>query len=111
VTTDDKKDRMHRLTEVLKMHSREYNETMVGKTMRVLIKGTDRKTGFSTGLTEGKINVRLDLYDASLMGQIIDVKITSAADFSMSGELVPSFKFQVSGFRLKKSKYRKIDLF
>ncbi|MGE5447259.1 MAG: TRAM domain-containing protein, partial [Bacteroidales bacterium] len=44
-------------------------------------------TGYSTGLTEGKINVRLDHQDASLMGQIVEVKITSAADFSVSGEL------------------------
>ncbi len=85
VAAEDKKDRLHRLSEVLKGHSREYNETLVGKTVRVMINGTDRKTGFSTGLTEGKINVRLDRRDDSLMGQIVDVEITSAADFSLSG--------------------------
>ena len=95
VATEDKKDRLYRLSEVLKIHSRQYNETLIDKTFRVLIHGTDRKTGFSTGLTEGKLIVRLDRYDASLMGKIVDVKITSAADFSMSGELVPSFEFQV----------------
>jgi tRNA-2-methylthio-N6-dimethylallyladenosine synthase len=89
VSADDKKDRLHRLSEVLKIHSREYNETLVGKTMRVLINGTDRKTGFSTGLTEGKLIVRLDRQDASLMGKIVDMKITSAADFSMSGKTAP----------------------
>ena len=89
VAIDDKKDRLHRLSEVLKGHSRAYNETLVGKIVRVLINGTDRKTGFSTGLTEGKINVRLDQHDASLTGKIIDVKITSAADFSMQGEKAP----------------------
>jgi tRNA-2-methylthio-N6-dimethylallyladenosine synthase len=88
VSAEDKKDRLHRLTEILKIHSREYNQTMVGRTMRVLINGTDRKTGFSTGLTEGKLIVRLDRSDASLMGKIVDVKITSAADFSMSGEML-----------------------
>ena len=87
VATEDKKDRLHRSSEVLKISSREYNETLVGKTMRVLINGTDRKTGFSSGLTEGKLIVRLDRHDDSLMGKIVDVKITSAADFSMSGEL------------------------
>ena len=56
--------------------------------MRVLINGTDRKTGFSTGLTEGKLIVRLDRSDASLRGKIVDVRITSAADFSMSGEML-----------------------
>ena len=82
-----KKERHHRLSEAMKIHSRSYNETLVGKTIRVLINGIDRKTGFSTGLTEGKLIVRLDQKDDSLMGKIVDVKITSAADFSMSGEL------------------------
>jgi tRNA-2-methylthio-N6-dimethylallyladenosine synthase len=97
VSQEDKKDRHHRLSEVLKVHSHEYNETLVGKTVRVLVNGTDRKTGFSTGLTEGKINVRLDHFNADLMGKIVDVRITSAADFSLSGKLVPNFKFQVPG--------------
>ena len=89
VAIDDKKDRLHRLSEVLKGHSKAYNKTLVGRTVRVLINGTDRKTGFSTGLTEGKINVRLDHHDAALMGKIVDVKITSAADFSMQASLQP----------------------
>ena len=87
VATDDKKDRLHRLSEVLKIHSHRYNDTLVGKTVRVLVNGTDRKTGFSTGLTEGKLIVRLDHRDDSLMGKIVDIVITSAAEFSMSGEL------------------------
>ncbi|HZL09267.1 MAG TPA: tRNA (N6-isopentenyl adenosine(37)-C2)-methylthiotransferase MiaB [Prolixibacteraceae bacterium] len=94
VSGDDKKDRLHRLTEVLKIYSRQYNETLVGRTFRVLVNGSDRKTGFSTGMTEGKLIVRLDQYDASLMGKIVDVKITSAADFSMSGELQEVFSIQ-----------------
>ena len=87
VSANDKKERLYRLTEQLKLHTRQYNETLVEQTLRVLINGTDRKTGFSTGLTEGKINVRLDHHDVSLMGKIVEVKITSVADFSVSGEL------------------------
>jgi tRNA-2-methylthio-N6-dimethylallyladenosine synthase len=96
VETGEKKDRLHRLSEVMKIHSLEYNQSLVGKTLRVLINGTDRKTGFSTGLTEGKLIVRLDLKDDSLMGKIVDVKITSAADFSMSGEMVQVLSNQLS---------------
>jgi len=88
VSVENKKDRFYRLTEVLKIHSRQNNETLVGKTLRLLVNGVDRKTGFSTGLTEGKINVRLDHFDASLRGKMVDVNITSAADFSVSGILV-----------------------
>ncbi len=87
VAAEVKKERLHRLSEVLKIHSHRYNDTLVGKTVRVLVNGTDRKTGFSTGLTEGKLIVRLDHRDDSLMGKIVDVVITSAAEFSMSGEL------------------------
>ncbi len=93
VATDDKKDRLHRLSEMMKIHSLRYNESLVGKSVPVLVNGTDRKTGFSTGLTEGKLIVRLDRKDDTLMGKIVDVRITSAADFSMSGELI----FELSG--------------
>ena len=88
VSSDDKKDRLHRLSEVLKSCSIGYNESLLGKTMRVLVNGTDRKTGFSTGLTEGKVIVRLDRHDDSWMGKIMNVKITSASFLSMSGEVV-----------------------
>lgn len=87
VSTEDKKERLHHLSEVMKIHSRQYNETLTGKTLRVLVNGTDRKTGLSTGLTEGKLIVRLDLHDDSLLGKMVDVEITSAADFSLSGKL------------------------
>jgi len=87
VAAEVKKERYHRLSEEMKVHTRRYNEKMVGTTLRVLVNGTDRKTGFSTGLTEGKLIVRLDQKDDSLLGKIVYVKITSAADFSLSGEL------------------------
>ena len=83
-----KNDRLHRLSNVLKTYTLEYNQRLVGQTMRLLVNGTDRKTGFSTGLTEGKLNIRLDGSFPELNGCMVDVKITTAADFSLSGELV-----------------------
>lgn len=88
VSQDVKKDRYHRLSEVMKTHTLKYNQLLVGQKFRLLINGTDRKTGFSSGLTEGKLTVRLDHSAPDLLGEIVDVKITSAADFSLSGELV-----------------------
>jgi len=88
VSQDDKKERLLRLSEILKITSHAYNESMLGKTVRLLVNGTDRKTGFSTGLTEGKVIVRLDRRDDSLMGKIVNVRITSASSLSMSGEVV-----------------------
>jgi tRNA-2-methylthio-N6-dimethylallyladenosine synthase len=87
VSTEDKKERLQQLSEVMRIHSKEYNETLVGKTLKVLVNGTDRKTGFSTGLSEGKLIVRLNQKDDILMGKIVAVKITSASDLSLSGEV------------------------
>ena len=91
VPLEVKKERHHRLSEAMKKHTRRYNESLVGKTLRVLVTGQDRKTGFSNGLTEGKITVRLDRYVPELLGQMVDVQITSAADMSLSGELNDKF--------------------
>ena len=88
VSSEVKKDRLRSLSEVLKVCSHDYNESLLGNTLRVLVNGTDRKTGLSTGLTEGKIIVRLDRHDDTLMGKIVNVKITSASFLSMSGEVV-----------------------
>lgn len=87
VDPEIKKERLHRLSETMKQHTRVYNENLVGKTLRVLVNGQDRKSGFSNGLTEGKITVRLNRFAPELMGKIVNVKITSAADMSLSGEL------------------------
>ena len=83
-----KKQRLLQLSEALKIHTRHYNQSLVGKTLRVLVNGTDRKTGFSTGLTEGKITVRLEAAYPELQGKMVDVLINSAADLSVSGERV-----------------------
>ena len=88
IPQDEKKRRLHILTEELRKHNIPYNESLVGKTLRVLVRGTDRKEGFLSSLTEGKLIVRFPSTDESLIGQFADVKITSASDFSMEGELI-----------------------
>ena len=88
VPQDEKKRRLHVLTEELRKHNLPYNENMIGKTVRVLVRDTDRKEGFLTSHTEGKLIVRFASEDKSLIGDFADVKITSASDFSMEGKLV-----------------------
>ncbi|MCE4564828.1 tRNA (N6-isopentenyl adenosine(37)-C2)-methylthiotransferase MiaB [Maribellus sp. CM-23] len=88
VPLEEKKRRLHILTEELRKHNFPYNNRLVGKTVRVLVKGDDRKEGFLSGHTEGKLIVRFAAENESLVGQFVDVKITSASDFSMEGELV-----------------------
>lgn len=85
---ETKKERLHVLTEELRKHNRVYNRNLIGKTVRVLVRGNDRKEGFLSSLTEGKLIIRFASDDNELIGKFADVKITSASDFSMEGELV-----------------------
>ncbi|MCU4157711.1 tRNA (N6-isopentenyl adenosine(37)-C2)-methylthiotransferase MiaB [Carboxylicivirga sp. A043] len=83
-----KKERLALLSEDLAEVSGAYNQRMLGKVYPVLVRDTDRKSGFLSSQTEGKITVRFASEDKSLIGQIVNVKITSASNFSVEGELV-----------------------
>lgn len=96
VPKEVKKERYHRLTGDLMRTSFIHNKEMVGKTLRVLVRGLDRKGEHLAGLTEGRINVRIFSKDETLIGKIIDVKITSAEHFSVAGEaLVASYQTEL----------------
>lgn len=88
VPLEEKKRRLHVLTEELQKHNIVFNKSLVGKTMRVLVRGKDRKEGFLSAHTEGKLIVRFPAEEQNLIGQFADIKITSASDFSLEGELV-----------------------
>jgi tRNA-2-methylthio-N6-dimethylallyladenosine synthase len=81
----EKKYRLHYLTEILSHYSEEYNKKLIGKTLRVLVTGKDRKEGYLSGLTEGKINVRFASDQESLIGKFVNLKIRSATSFSLEG--------------------------
>jgi tRNA-2-methylthio-N6-dimethylallyladenosine synthase len=83
-----KKNRFHQLTHDLEKTSAAHNKKMIGITYRVLVRGLERKGDFLSGLTEGRINVRITSTDKSLIGKIVNVKITSSTDFSVAGEIV-----------------------
>jgi tRNA-2-methylthio-N6-dimethylallyladenosine synthase len=83
-----KKERLRLLSELLQKHSHEHNLSMVGKTFKVLVTGSDRKSNYLSGLTEGKIIVRFASGDTSLIGKFVEVKIESAADFATEGSLI-----------------------
>jgi tRNA-2-methylthio-N6-dimethylallyladenosine synthase len=88
IPQDEKKRRLHALTEDLRQHTLPYNEALIGKTIQVLVRGTDRKEGYLTSQTEGKLTVRFACADKNLIGQFVELKITSASDFSLEGELI-----------------------
>ena len=86
VPKEVKRQRYHRLTEELMKHSLIYNQALVGTTVKMLVEDFDRKNGYLTGHTEGKIVIRFASQDESLIGQIVNVKVTSATALSIEGE-------------------------
>ena len=87
VPVQTKKDRYHQLTDDLTEIVMEENKKLIGKRMRVLVRGTDRKKRNLTGLTEGKINVIIESNDQSLIGCIINVKINDILNYSVKGRI------------------------
>lgn len=92
IPIEEKKRRLHVLTEELRKHNLGNNHQYYGKTLRVLVRGFDRKEGYLTALTEGRLIVRFSSADEGLIGQFADVRISSVSDFSMEGELLSGFE-------------------
>lgn len=88
VDQESKKERLQRLTDHLKIHALEYNQSLIGKKVKVLVFKKDRKEGFLSGLTEGKIIVRFKSSDENLIGQMVDIKVESAVEFATEGQLI-----------------------
>ncbi len=83
-----KKKRLHHLTDILQKHIYQYNQRLIGKTLKVLVTGRDKKDQYYTALTEGKIVLRFKSNAENLIGKFCDIKITDAAKFSIEGQLV-----------------------
>ena len=88
VPHEEKNRRLHVLSEELAATSGAYTRSMIGKEYRALVEGPDRREGFLSAKTEGRIIVRIPSRDLSLIGKFTTVKITSAAALSVEGELV-----------------------
>ncbi len=100
VSLDEKKKRFAILSDELAKHTLEFNQTMIGKTVKVLVREHDRKEGYLSGHTGGKLVIRFKSDNESLIGQIIPLKITAAAKFSLEGELVFSEQLAVNNDQL-----------
>ncbi len=88
VPKEVKKTRYHQLSNDLRRHSSTHNRKMIGKTFRVLVTGHDRKAGFLSALTEGKIVCRFQSDNDGLIGNFVNIKITSSTDFSVEGQII-----------------------
>jgi tRNA-2-methylthio-N6-dimethylallyladenosine synthase len=88
VPAAEKKKRLHILTEEVMVHALEYNNELMGKKQRVLVTGFDRKEGYLSGMTEGRIVVRFKCAKKEMTGKFVDVLITGTTAFSVEGELL-----------------------
>lgn len=87
IPREEKNRRLHELSDELAKSSSAYNKRMIGGTYRVLVEGPDRKQGYLSAKTEGRITVRFPSEDRGLIGRFVIVTITSAAALSVQGEL------------------------
>ena len=87
VPKEVKKRRLHDLNEVLQETASTYNNQKIGKTLPVLVTGSDRKPGFLKGLTEGKINIRFPATRSDLVGTFVELKVTGSNGLSLQGEM------------------------
>jgi tRNA-2-methylthio-N6-dimethylallyladenosine synthase len=87
-----KKKRLHILTEELIRHTLRYNNNLIGKRVRVLVTGYDRKPGYMSGITEGRIVVRFSPAAPVLPGSFVWLEIAGAAPYSLEGNLLSGVK-------------------
>jgi tRNA-2-methylthio-N6-dimethylallyladenosine synthase len=87
VPQEVKKTRYHQLSQDLRRHSAMHNRKMIGNIYKVIVTRPDRKQGFLSALTEGKIVCRFQSDDHSLIGKFVNIRITSSTDFSVEGVL------------------------
>lgn len=88
IPASEKKRRLHVLTEELTRHTLNHNSRYIGQTIRVLVTGYDRKPGYLSGITEGRIVVRFAAGAEIIPGQFVWLNITSASHYSIEGCLM-----------------------
>ena len=85
---EEKKERYHQLTNEMMKHTLEYNQRLVGRTLKVLVRGYDRKKGYLSAYTEGRIVARFQCDKNEMVGKYATITVTSAAPLSIEGVLV-----------------------
>ena len=86
VSEEVKMDRLHRLNEVVNKYSNLANSKMMGSVVKCLVTSlSDKDKNKVCGYTENMKLVNIK-GDASLIGKIVNVKITDTKSFSLDGE-------------------------
>jgi tRNA-2-methylthio-N6-dimethylallyladenosine synthase len=88
VPEEVKKQRLYRLNELVNKQAKESMKEYEGKTVKVLVEGESKKNpDVLAGYTEKNKLVNFKA-PKSVIGQIVDVKITEAKTWSLDGTLV-----------------------
>ncbi|WP_371396319.1 tRNA (N6-isopentenyl adenosine(37)-C2)-methylthiotransferase MiaB [Fretibacter rubidus] len=87
VPEDVKSERLKRLQDLLYQQQWDFNQSLIGRTLDVLVENGGRENGQLFGRSPYLQGTHFDGPE-SLVGQIVPVKITSAGRNSLTGELV-----------------------
>jgi len=87
ISQDEKKRRLHVLTDVLQESGMAYNRALLGRTLPVLVDGYDRQPGYLSAKTEGRIPVRIPDPGYPMVGTFASVRVTDCRALSIFGEL------------------------
>ncbi|MDO8301301.1 tRNA (N6-isopentenyl adenosine(37)-C2)-methylthiotransferase MiaB [Lacisediminimonas sp.] len=86
-----KQQRLQRLQAAIVANTKKYNEQMVGTLQRILVEGPSKRDASELqGRTENNrvVNFKVGPDGSRLIGQLIDVAITSTSQFSLRGDVV-----------------------
>ncbi|MCA1753679.1 MAG: tRNA (N6-isopentenyl adenosine(37)-C2)-methylthiotransferase MiaB [Spirochaeta sp.] len=97
VPHEEKRRRLHALSEELNISGLNYTETLIGRTLPVLVESPDRKNVYFSGRSEGLLPVRIRGAAADLIGKVVPVRITATRPLSIEGELVEGLPFGWAG--------------
>ena len=94
VSREEKKSRLHILSDDLQTIALNQNRKLEGFNKMVLVESNDRKSGFLFGRTEGRIPVRFKS-NLNLIGEIVEVVITNAKSLSLEAEYAENYSLVV----------------
>ena len=84
----EKEERLQRLNEVVNKYFLENNKKLEGKTLPVLLEGASEKKGMYFGYSDTNKLINFVSEEEHNVGDIVNVKITSAKTWSLDGEEV-----------------------
>lgn len=88
VSLEEKEERLQRLNNVVNKYFLENNQKLEGSIVKVLVEGLSDKNGMFFGYTDTNKLINFSSNKEIQIGDIVDVKVTSAKTWSLDGELV-----------------------